>query len=63
VLSRTKGKVTHPGLLGKEDGAEVWGKESFQGLLFITAVQVDPTRVSAGALEVRSDFLFGSREL
>jgi hypothetical protein len=50
--------ATHPELLGKEEGeAEDEGKEFpgsvHEGLLAITAVQVNPARGSTGAMEVR----------
>jgi hypothetical protein len=54
-------EVTHPDLLGKEEGeAEDWGQREFpgsthEGLLVITAVQVYPARGSTGALEARDD--------
>jgi hypothetical protein len=54
-------EATHLELLGKGEGeAEDWGKREFpgsthEGLLFITAVQVDPARGSNGALEARGD--------
>jgi hypothetical protein len=62
LLFRAKwGEGTNPELPGKGEGeAEGWGQREFpgsthEGLLVITAVQVDPARGSTGALEARGD--------
>jgi hypothetical protein len=59
---RTKWEATHPDLVGKGE-TEDWGKGEFpgsihEGLLVITAIQVNPTRGSTGALEARGDLHF-----
>jgi hypothetical protein len=60
LLSRTKEEATHPDLLGRKEKLRIGRKRVYRlnswGLLVITAVQIDPTRGSTGALDVRGDF-------
>jgi hypothetical protein len=60
LLFRTKGKVTPTDLKGKGRRSRGLGGREFpgsmhEGLLVITAAQVDPARGSAGALEERGN--------